>query len=80
MLSRHAGNASLLDLGQSIVDAVVQNLTYPDGMRAAAPADAGSTRRLGAGTLREPCESSGCGMDGAQFKGIFMRYLAEFTR
>jgi hypothetical protein len=28
------------------------------------------------GVLREPCESSGCGADGPQFKGIFIRYLA----
>ena len=28
------------------------------------------------GVLREPCESGGCGGDGPQFKGIFIRYLA----
>jgi predicted alpha-1,6-mannanase (GH76 family) len=27
------------------------------------------------GILTEPCETSGCGGDGTQFKGIFMRYL-----
>ena len=26
--------------------------------------------------MREPCESGGCGGDGPQFKGIFIRYLA----
>jgi predicted alpha-1,6-mannanase (GH76 family) len=30
----------------------------------------------GNGVLREPCESGGCGGDGPQFKGIFIRYLA----
>ena len=30
------------------------------------------------GVLREPCEP-GCGADGAQFKGIFMRHLAELA-
>lgn len=28
------------------------------------------------GILREPCEPSGCGSDGEQFKGLFMRNLA----
>ena len=28
------------------------------------------------GVLVEPCESGGCGGDGPQFKGIFIRYLA----
>ncbi|GAC1450491.1 MAG: hypothetical protein PVSMB5_38230 [Ktedonobacteraceae bacterium] len=29
-----------------------------------------------AGILREPCEPAGCGADGTQFKGIFVRSLA----
>ncbi|HXU76211.1 MAG TPA: glycoside hydrolase family 76 protein, partial [Methylomirabilota bacterium] len=30
----------------------------------------------GNGVLREPCESGGCGGDGPQFKGCFLRYFA----
>jgi predicted alpha-1,6-mannanase (GH76 family) len=32
-----------------------------------------------AGILVEPCEPSGCNSDQTQFKGIFMRYLHEFS-
>lgn len=32
------------------------------------------------GILHDPCEPGGCGGDGTQFKGIFMRNLAELYR
>jgi predicted alpha-1,6-mannanase (GH76 family) len=32
-----------------------------------------------AGILMEPCEPSGCNSDQTQFKGIFVRYLHEFS-
>lgn len=32
------------------------------------------------GILVEPCEPANCGGDGTQFKGIFVRYLYQFTR
>jgi predicted alpha-1,6-mannanase (GH76 family) len=32
------------------------------------------------GILTEPCEPSGCNGDQSQFKGIFVRYLHEFSR
>ncbi|MGH3251451.1 MAG: glycoside hydrolase family 76 protein [Trebonia sp.] len=32
------------------------------------------------GILAEPCEPSGCDGDQTQFKGIFVRYLREFSR
>ncbi len=45
--------------------------------RASAVAKAAMTKLVdGYGVLREPCEPS-CGADGSQFKGIFMRHLAE---
>ena len=33
-----------------------------------------------AGILAEPCEPSGCDGDQTQFKGIFVRYLHQFSR
>jgi predicted alpha-1,6-mannanase (GH76 family) len=52
--------------------------------QATATADAAmSTLVDGFGVLREPCETAGCGGDGPQFKGIFIRnlaYLYDVTR
>jgi len=45
--------------------------------QATAIADAAiATLVNGNGVLLEPCEAGGCGGDGPQFKGIFIRYLA----
>jgi predicted alpha-1,6-mannanase (GH76 family) len=54
---------------------VTGDLSYLN--QATAIADAAiATLVDGNGILREPCESGGCGGDGPQFKGIFIRYLA----
>jgi predicted alpha-1,6-mannanase (GH76 family) len=53
------------------------DLTYLNQAIAIANAAISSSALVDAnGILREPCESSGCGGDGPQFKGIFLRYLA----
>jgi len=31
------------------------------------------------GVLKEPCEAGGCGNDGPQFKGVFVRYLGYLS-
>jgi predicted alpha-1,6-mannanase (GH76 family) len=59
------GDASYLDAAEKIVAAALDTMTWPDGV------------------LREVCEERGdCGQDHDPplFKGIFVRYLGEFTR
>jgi predicted alpha-1,6-mannanase (GH76 family) len=45
--------------------------------QAEAIADAAIRTLAPNGILQEPCEPSDCGVDGLQFKGIFIRYLAH---
>jgi predicted alpha-1,6-mannanase (GH76 family) len=59
------GDTSYLDAAEKIVAAALDTMTWPDGI------------------LREICEQRGdCGQDRDPplFKGIFVRYLGEFTR
>lgn len=58
------GDQAYLRQGEAIADAALRGLTSP------------------AGILTEPCEltAAGCGGDGTQFKGIFVRYLHDFWR
>lgn len=56
---------------------VTGDVTYLNQATAIADAATTSSTLVDAnGILREPCESGGCGGDGPQFKGIFIRYLA----
>lgn len=54
---------------------ITANSSYLSKAEAIANAATG-TLVNGSGILKEPCEPSGCGGDGPQFKGIFMRNLA----
>jgi len=60
----HTKNNTLLDIAQKIADAVYGS----------------SLVYSTGGVLREPCENAGCGPDGPQFKGVFMRYLGILTQ
>jgi predicted alpha-1,6-mannanase (GH76 family) len=59
------GDTTYLDSAQQIAQAAIQNMTWPDGI------------------LQEVCEKLGnCGpnnQDPCLFKGIYVRYLGEFT-
>jgi predicted alpha-1,6-mannanase (GH76 family) len=65
-LFKLAGDAAYLDSAQKIVQAAIDTMTWPDGI------------------LREVCEQRrDCGpndLDSPLFKGIFVRYLAEFAQ
>jgi predicted alpha-1,6-mannanase (GH76 family) len=73
-LHRLTGDRAPLRVAGAIADAAIVTLRGPDGI------------------LHEPCEGvpsatmvwgatiGGCGADGPQFKGIFIRYLTELTR
>jgi predicted alpha-1,6-mannanase (GH76 family) len=63
------GDQGYLRQGEVVAGAALSTLIGTPGTLIDAP-----------GILAEPCEPSGCDGDQTQFKGIFVRYLHEFSR
>jgi predicted alpha-1,6-mannanase (GH76 family) len=56
------------------------NQSYLERARDLADASTGADSLHVDGTLTEPCEATGCGVDGPSFKGIYVRNLGELDR
>lgn len=70
-------NQGVILIGLTELYKITNDLSYLN--QAQAIADAAITLLAPNGVLREPCEPN-CGVDGPQFKGIFVRSLCELYR